>query len=259
MNFLKTLSIQRQLMFLAGFFALGMIGPAMISQLTNQQVRELAQARLVISEIGAGMLTLRRNEKDFMARRDLKYVDRFSANFEAMLADVDRMQVMLSDQGVDNKEAEQLNQVFNDYLASFMRIAATIETIGLDPKSGLYDALRQAVHHAEGILKEQNQVQLTVDMLILRRREKDFMLRLDMSCLDKFNKDVTVFEQHLEQSSLGAETRSAVVKAMQDYQRDFKALVEGYVTLGLSSSEGQHGPFTRAKPCWRSSLKGQTT
>ena len=37
-------------MFLARFVAFGMIGLAMISHLTNQQVRELAQARLAISQ-----------------------------------------------------------------------------------------------------------------------------------------------------------------------------------------------------------------
>ena len=247
MNFLRRISIQHQLMFLAGFIALGMISLAMISHLTNQQVRELAQARLTIEQIGSGMLTLRRNEKDFMARRDLRYVDKFSGNFDRLLLDVDRLKSALQSQGVNSSDADRLKQVFQNYRASFMQVAAIVEKIGLDPKSGLYGALRKAVHDAESILKEQNEVQLTADMLMLRRREKDFMLRLDTKYLDKFNQDIVVFDRHLAESGLGANgsVSGDLAKAMKAYQDNFKALVDGYLTLGLSSKEGLHGEMRK--------------
>lgn len=247
MNFLKRTSIQHQLMFLAGFVAVGMISLSLISHMTNQQVRELSQARLAIAQIEAGMLTLRRNEKDFMARRDLKYVNKYSDNFNNMLADVDRLQAILDDSGVDSSEANQIKQVFQNYQAAFLQVATIVEKIGLDPKSGLYGSLRKSVHDAEGILKEHNQIQLTADMLMLRRREKDFMLRLEMKYLDKFNKDIAVFDKHLASSTLGS-TGSAsgdVAKAMQAYQANFKALVDGHLELGLTSKEGVHGEMRK--------------
>ena len=215
MKFIKRVSIQHQLMFLAGVVGLGMIGLAMISQFTNSQVRELAEARLTIAEIDSGMLTLRRNEKDFMARKDMKYVDKFAANFGNMITDVDRLQQLLENQGADSAEIGQLKQVFQQYQASFLKVADTVETIGLDHKSGLYGALRKAVHNAESMLKEQDQIQLTADMLMLRRREKDFMLRYDLKYLDKYNKDFAVFEQHLDYSSLDAATAAKVTSAVK--------------------------------------------
>ncbi len=247
MNFLKHISIQRQLVFLAGFVAFGMIGLAMISQFTNQQVRDLGQARLTIAQIDVGMLTLRRNEKDFMARRDLKYVEKFSTNFDNMLIDVDRLKSSLENQGVDSSETDQLKRVFQSYQASFMQVATTVEKIGLDPKSGMYGALRKAVHDAESILKRHNEIQLTADMLMLRRREKDFMLRMDMKYLDKFNKDIAVFDKHLAESGLSASGSASgdVAKAMKAYQANFKALVDGHLALGLSSKEGLHGEMRK--------------
>ncbi|MCP4387222.1 MAG: methyl-accepting chemotaxis protein [Gammaproteobacteria bacterium] len=247
MNFLKRISIQRQLVFLAGFVAFGMIGLAMISQFTNQQVRDLGQARLTIAQIDVGMLTLRRNEKDFMARRDLKYVEKFSTNFDNMLIDVDRLKSNLENHGVDSSETDQLKRVFQSYQASFMQVATTVEKIGLDPKSGMYGALRKAVHDAESILKRHNEIQLTADMLMLRRREKDFMLRMDMKYLDKFNKDIAVFDKHLAESGLSASGSASgdVAKAMKAYQANFKALVDGHLALGLSSKEGLHGEMRK--------------
>jgi len=230
-------------MFLAAFVTLGMIGLAMISHFTNQQVRDLSQARLAIGQIDSGMLTLRRNEKDFMARRDLKYVDKYSRNFNNMMTDVDRLKSILHDHGVDGAKADQLKQVFQNYQTAFLQVASIVEKIGLDPKSGLYGSLRKAVHDAEGILKQQNEIQLTADMLMLRRREKDFMLRKDIKYLDKFNSDIVVFEKHLASSSLGSSGSASadVARAMQTYQANFKALVDGYQALGLSSKEGLHG------------------
>ncbi len=180
MKFLKRFSIQRQLMFVAGFVTIGMVGLAVMSHVTNNHVNELAEARLTLSQIDTSMLTLRRNEKDFMARKDPKYVDRFMKNFVAMQAKTDHLKTLLEHQDVESGQVDQLKEVFNSYHRSFLQVAATIEKIGLDPKSGLYGALRKAVHGAESMLKEQNQIQLTADMLMLRRREKDFMLRYDL-------------------------------------------------------------------------------
>ncbi len=241
MGFLNRVPIQRQLAFLAIFVAVGMIGLAITSRVINDNVRQLADARLKISRIDAGMLRLRRNEKDFMTRKDTKYIDRFAANYAALQADVDRLEQLLAGQSVEFGQVGTLRKVFSSYQATFLQVAVTLDEIGLDHESGLYGALRQAVHRAEAILEQQEQVRLTVDMLMLRRREKDFMLRFDPKYVDKFEKDYAVFMQHLADSRLDAVTRAEVVAAMQGYRRDFLALVEGFRMLGLSSSEGQHG------------------
>ena len=241
MGFLNRISIQRQLAFLAVFVAAGMVGLAMISQLINQNVLDLAEARLTISEIDAGMLRLRRNEKDFMARKDEKYIARFAASYATLRADVDRLGELLDAHGVDSAQVGLLRDVFDSYQTTFLGVAATIKEIGLDHESGLYGALRRAVHTAEGILEQRDQVRLTADMLMLRRREKDFMLRFDLKYVDKFEKDYGVFMQHLDDSALGAGARAEVSEAMQRYRRDFLALVDGFKQLGLSSDEGRHG------------------
>ena len=241
MGFLNHVSIQRQLTFLAIFVAAGMIGLAITSQLINDNVLKLADARLTISRIDAGMLRLRRNEKDFMARKDTRYIDRFAATYAALQADVDRLEQLLAGQSVEFDQVATLRKVFASYQATFLQLAATLNEIGLDHESGLYGALRRAVHEAEAILNQQDEVRLTADMLMLRRREKDFMLRLDPKYVARYENDYAVFMQHLDDSGLAAGTRSEVAAAMQRYRRDFLALVEGFSRLGLSSSEGQHG------------------
>ena len=44
------------------------------------QVERLEAQRLMVKQINIGMLQLRRNEKDFLARNDVKYLAKFEIN-----------------------------------------------------------------------------------------------------------------------------------------------------------------------------------
>lgn len=241
MNRLRNLSIQNRLITLAAFVITGMICLYLTGNFSSERIGTLYQTQLVISKIDTVMLTLRRNEKDFMARKDSKYIDKFNGNFQQLMAKSEQLRDLLDEAGLDSAEVEPLKTVFQNYQTIFVEYAAAMEKLGFDPKSGLYGSLRAAVHNAETILKKQKQIQLTADMLMLRRREKDFMLRNDLSYLDKYQKDFGKFEQTLSTSSLESEVRQDIKLAMQQYKTNFVALVEGNVELGLSSKEGLHG------------------
>ena len=63
-----------------------------------------------------------------------------------------------------------------------MQFAAVVETrkrLGLNENSGLEGAMRKSVHAIEARLKDFDEPRLTVLMLMMRRHEKDFMLRRD--------------------------------------------------------------------------------
>jgi methyl-accepting chemotaxis protein len=101
------------------------------------------------------------------------------------------------------------------------------------------------VHEAETLVKEANDDRLMKDILMLRRREKDFMQRLDIKYLSKFDKDFAVFKQDLAQSDLSSARQQAISQAMDRYQIDFHALVAEYEVKGLSSKEGIHGDMRK--------------
>ncbi len=80
----KKISISQQLVMLAVIAVLGLISMTVIHQISGQNLQSLDNTRLSVSEIKSAMLMLRRNEKDFMARRDPKYIDKFTANFATL-------------------------------------------------------------------------------------------------------------------------------------------------------------------------------
>ncbi|NNE62943.1 MAG: methyl-accepting chemotaxis protein [Gammaproteobacteria bacterium] len=226
---------------MAAVAVIGLIGITAVHQVSSRQLQLLDDTRLLISEINSSMLMLRRNEKDFMARKDWKYVDKFQANFEILENKLARVNQFEQDADFGAIRSGQIKDVFSEYRSVFLEYANLLRTIGLDHKSGLYGSLRQSVHQAEADLNEFDEAHLTKDMLMLRRREKDFMLRSDMKYMDKFEADFAVFQQTLEASGLDRASKQGLSSFMDNYKKDFKALVDTNVLLGLSSKQGLHG------------------
>ena len=236
-------SVKKQVSLLS---IISIIGIAILIFMQTSGARKtqfLQELNADICHVYAVMLMLRRHEKDFLARNDLKYVDKFANDFKALQKDVKKLTDDLDEVGLTKakKEAADMLLVIQEYDGKFNQVKDVKVKIGLDHKSGLYGALRKSVHNAEEAIYKIGDYKLARDMLMLRRREKDFMLRYDLKYLDKFNKDFQGFNQSLNESFLDENLRKQISNHMVAYERDFKALVDGNVELGLSPSEGLMG------------------
>ncbi len=242
---MRNLSIKWQMGLVAALAALGMMLLSVLQHYSMGHVKSMGSARVLVSDIESGMLTLRRNEKDFLARTDLKYVEKFKNNYGAMQEGVNHLRTALEESDLEYTIADQFTTALTDYQEKFLAMVELQQQIGMDYKSGLYGALRKAVHRAEELLKAQKQDKLFKDMLMLRRREKDFMLRLDLKYLKKFDKDMAVLHQDLSGAVIGDGVKQEIVTAMKTYEKDFKALVDANVKMGLSSKEGLLGEMRK--------------
>jgi len=232
------MTIKNQFILLIVLVTLSMLALLAMGRYSAATVVELEQEAVQLGQIEVGMLTLRRNEKDFLARKDPKYLDQFNANHQTLMARVHDLQGRLEASGIDAGKAQQTGQVLEDYAARFRDLVAVQQEIGLDEKSGLYGSLRTAVHDVEKLVKGQNDYRLLSDMLMLRRNEKDFMLRDNLKYVDKLTKNVGVFNATLAESDIPAEVKEQIATAIAKYQADFMALAEGYQRKGLSAKEG---------------------
>ncbi len=187
------------------------------------------------------MLMLRRNEKDFLARKQLKYVDKFNQNHASLMNQAHSLSENLEQSGLDQTQAEQLKTVFAAYQDAFTEMTAIQKEQGLHEKDGLYGSLRKAVHNVESIVKELGDDTLMKDMLMLRRREKDFMLRWDIKYLAKFDKDVVIMQQNLDKSPHDDAKKAEIGSLLNSYADQFRTFVALSEKKGLSSSKGVHG------------------
>ncbi|MDJ0831957.1 MAG: HAMP domain-containing methyl-accepting chemotaxis protein [Gammaproteobacteria bacterium] len=238
---LKNSSVKTKLIAFALLAVISIVMLTLLKITSDSSQGNLYQASILLNKIEAGMLTLRRNEKDFLARKDMKYPDKFNNNFNSMMLDVEALNQKLNDAGIDSAAAQQMPSVFENYHAAFTQMVSIQQQQGLHEKDGLYGSLRKAVHEVESITKSVADDTLMKDMLMLRRREKDFMLRWDMKYLGKFDKDVAVMQKSLDASPHSADTKQKIAALLGSYAGQFRQFVALSQDKGLKSDQGLMG------------------
>ena len=238
---MSRITIKRKFIFIGSFVALAIIGLVLLNQYSTYLLSRLNQIRLDISQTETGMLMLRRNEKDFLARNDLKYQAKFNNNYASLKSKVDNLQSSLAIEGFETDISSALAEHLEQYSSIFLKLVATQQKIGLHSKDGLYGNLRKAVHSVENKLKLLNDQHLRADMLQLRRNEKDFMLRLDMKYPKKLQKNLDVMLRNLDESSHSSSDKNSIRQMLDKYRADFMALVESNQIKGLTPKQGLMG------------------
>ncbi|WP_412761906.1 hypothetical protein [Paraglaciecola mesophila] len=101
--------------------------------------------------------------------------------------------------------------------------------------------------------KNKSLLRLGQDFLQLRRHEKDFLLRLDLTYVDKFNLQAEQFLRQLavvqsadEQSVLNQDIFNQLADSFPLYQQQFTTLVQTRIAMGLNENIGYQGEFREA-------------
>jgi methyl-accepting chemotaxis protein len=89
------------------------------------------------------MLTLRRNEKDFMLRSSLKYLDDHTRNYQKTVTYI-----------TAHEELVPSLKLMEEYRNSFVEYVKAQEVVGLDEKSGLNGKLRSTIHQTEEVIEK---------------------------------------------------------------------------------------------------------
>lgn len=210
-----------------------------------ENVSKLKDAETMVSHLESHMLMLRRHEKDFLARDDIKYLKKFDDTVAEFQAEIGALDLILTAAEIPHEKTKALSSVLDQYRNRFHQVVKLKEEIGLTHEIGLRGNLRKAVHGAESKVKALNSYQLLADILQLRRNEKDFLIRKDLKYRDKFeknfNKLIADVETNLSDPAAIQETKGL----LGTYRSGFLSLIENYEKLGLSSKQGLMGEMRR--------------
>ncbi|WP_417783865.1 methyl-accepting chemotaxis protein [Terasakiella pusilla] len=168
-------------------------------------------------------LNARRREKDFLLRHEEKYVE----EHQGVVQDIQVNLEALMKSPVVVTELDLLNQIstmVQEYNATFQQVVAIWRELGFSEKDGLRGELRQSVHNVETLLKDYENQTLSVTMLMMRRHEKDFLLRLDPKYIDRMDKRLAEFSGQLLESYIPPSAQDNIMGLMKSYHADFKAL-----------------------------------
>jgi len=202
---------------------------------------------MLVKDAELTMFSLRRNEKDFMARNNLKYVTRFEDNFEKVNNYLQQTTEKLNTYNI-NEQADVvlLESLFKQYQVKFLAFVQQRELIGLSPELGLRGQLRRHAHQAAARINQDTDPLLKANLLSLRRDEKDFFIRENEKYVVRFESNMLVFSASLNASNIHAQEKAILADLMLNYQVSFQALVSAYRKKGLSPMDGLHGDMRHA-------------
>ena len=201
------------------------------------------------SKIEIELLEGRRAEKDFLLRSDQKRADAQSVITRTAFSDIDTLQGKVAAIGKFDlaRQIEGMGASLKQYQTHFAAVVADKVQLGLDEKSGLEGRLRDSVHGIEARVDQLHQQGLAVTMLMMRRHEKDFMLRRDAKYGDEMKKRASELMAELEKADIPETAKTELKQNLADYQRDFFAWFETALKLA-SELKATSATFSEVEP-----------
>jgi methyl-accepting chemotaxis protein len=194
-------------------------------------------------------LEARRHEKDFLLRKDDRYVTAQAETTKAAAKSLDLMTQRLAAMGQAQlmSDVKTVQEGFDVYSKNFALMVDMQHKTGLTPDSGLEGTLRASVHGIESSLAPFKNATLNELMLMMRRHEKDYMLRHDLRYRDQHQEAVKGFADALAVSVLSGSEKDSISAKLAAYQRDFLAYVDTAQAL-LSRQKDTSAAFAKIEP-----------
>jgi methyl-accepting chemotaxis protein len=197
---------------------------------TADQFTTLASLTAKVSE---AMLQARELATSFLRKPNEKKLSEHNASLAAVADQIPQIERLVQDlpDGDPMRQASAIRPALNNYTTRFSNVASAQHLLGFNENDGLQGKLRTAVHSVEQELKKHDQPRLSILMLMMRRHEKDFMLRGEEKYGDQLEKRIEEFSDELKKAELPAATRDSITKLMQIYRQSFLAYMVGQTTL----------------------------
>ncbi|GMO93873.1 methyl-accepting chemotaxis protein [Bradyrhizobium sp. TM239] len=201
------------------------------------------------NRIAVELLEGSRAEKDFLLRSEPARAQRQAEISQQVSLDIEKLRARISALGKPELVAriDAMTVSLKTYQARFAAVVEQRQRLGLDEKSGLEGRLRASVHGIETKVDELRNPSLKVTMLMMRRHEKDFMLRRDAKYGDDMKKRAAEFVTGLDEPSIPGDAKAELRQKLADYQRDFFAWMETALTLA-SELKAMSEAFSTVEP-----------
>jgi methyl-accepting chemotaxis protein len=250
---MKNFTIKMQIAILAGSLLFIIAIVSIITIVLMNNIQHLGNTQRQAEEIKRLTLEIRKSEKDFLMREvtnpdfftsgeskysiQIKnYIDAINSNIE-LLENEDH----LSNQEIKSN-LKTLTGLFVKYNSTFEEIRRNTFEKGYKDH-GLVGKLRNSIHYVESNIDELGLGDnIQAQMLMLRRNEKDFLLRKDLKYKQVFTQNLTVLENSLQENTvLDDNQKRNLIQKIYSYRDDFFSVIEKEIEIGLSEKEGHLG------------------
>jgi|GEM_PF-1223045 methyl-accepting chemotaxis protein len=227
-NFIRRINVGMRMNVLTLIVALGFLacGAIVFQSMESQKAaKESGDRHAKLAELARDAnidgLQMRRSEKDFLIRKLEKYLGKYQKSASKM------EEALAEGHSLGIKEAEEEIKLLLEKLpahrAQFQVVFDTQKKLGFNEKQGLQGAMRKSVQSVEKELNKTSVDKLKVTMLMMRRHEKDFIMRHSNKYVGRMAKRKSEFEAMLNLPFIDPNVKKALLPLMDSYHKDFNA------------------------------------
>ncbi len=228
------MKIKTKLNLVAIAVAMSFLGTFLYTDYIVKKISKFEHLKRSCFSMEFDVLELRKHEKDFLVRKDLKYLENFKKTFSKILKKLKHEKELFISEGMEFSEISEFEKVVRSYKDIFIKIVNLQKKIGFNYKDGLYGSLRSSAYKVQENTKSLNDNNLYAKILTLRKHEKDFMLRMDMKYIDKFSNVYADTEQYVN----NLVDNDNLLANLKEYKKDFLQLVKAEKEKGITSNSG---------------------
>jgi len=211
-----------------------------LTMASNKEIHEASKNLAFIFEMQSHVAVMKELENGFLISPKETQKKEFFAIHEELKKDFESLKkneqysvFVNAMEDAAQKATEVFTQTFN-----------LQEEVGLTQDQGLMGTLRTAVHAVEEMVSQFDNQRLLVDILQLRRNEKDFLLRKDKKYFDQFNAQWQALDERLDEVRLSAELKSSFQEKLKAYSAGFTSVVNAEEKLGFEPTMGLKKDFS---------------
>lgn len=204
------------------------------------EIRKVKEEFMTINEV---VLKMRKAEKDFLMREIVNsdFMATGESKYKTAISDYTTEQDSVIGNLLKNSWSSELGikddlttllKSINGYHDTFNKISNAYQARGFKD-FGNEGELRAAIKSIEDADYKVNMVRL----LMLRRHEKDFFIRKEMSYVDKFDEEVNAFKNELGRGSYNDDIRAKI----DTYETKFHEVVDAEKAIGFDETSGLMG------------------
>ncbi len=241
------ITIRQKLIGLIAAIALVLLIIGTMTYLSFNKVETLHQHLANAKQIQQNMLTMRKAEKDFMLREltnynyfkteQSPYLDAFHKvknDNQEIIAELEESSYIREYKLHENLET--LKADFEEYEKHFDNLVQLLTERGLKDY-GRIGEMRTAVKTLEENYNDASFI--AAQQLMLRKHEKDYLLRKDISYQKKLNDAVEAFVQQIRRTNQLSESKKDILTMrLKNYQQAFNNIINIDARIGMSETEG---------------------
>lgn len=152
LDFFKQLKIKTKLFLLAFISISGLVLLSSFLFISLEFTTKLSDGIAKVVKLHTNLLTFRRYEKDYLSRKEEKYLIEFNKNLTEMKKDINQLNEILIKSNIDNTILKTFEQELENYKELFFQLIKNDLLLEQNYDEGIHLKMRQASHRAEDIL-----------------------------------------------------------------------------------------------------------